>query len=366
MVVPSFYPVLGGSETIVNNFSVKLNQMGIQTDIMTFNMNQRWKPFWKGKTVKINGINVFKIPALNWLPVKYKPRMKFRVNLIPGRFGHLLKNYEIIHFHDDGDLTIPLFSYLIKKPKIFHLHGFYFEYYRKYFLSRYILKNVAHIYIALTKNMINDLSRLGIPKRKIRQLPNGVDVHKFRPSKEKKDDTLLYVGRISRTKGIHVLIKSLKYLKSSVNLVIVGPPDWEFEKIQGLINKEKRKGIHKILYLGRIKTSDLIKWYQRASIFVHPSLFEIFPVTDLEALSCETPVVATKVGGIPEIVRDKRNGILVPPNDPIKFAEAVQYLLDNKRIRQKFGVEGRKWVIKNFSMESVIKKLCRIYKEMID
>jgi len=365
MVTPSYHPILGGTETVVRNLSIKLNEMGIHTDVMTFNMNRKWNPAWKGKTEKIDGVNVFKIAALNWLPIGHSQRITFKINLIPGRFTYLLKNYDLIHFHDDSDLTFPLFSYFVKKPKLLHLHGFYFDFYRRNLLSRYMLKMVADAYIPIARTFERDLVELGIPESKIRRLPNGVDVKKFHPSKEKIDNLLLFVGRISTVKGLHILLKSLRYLIKPVHLVIIGPPDYGFEEILRLINKENERGVHEVTYLGILETEDVIKWYQRASIFVHPSLFEVFPVTNLEALSCGTPVVATNVAGIPEIVRDRQHGILVPPNNPARLAEAIQYLLENEDIRIKFGREGRKWVVKNFSLEAVTEKLCRIYKEIV-
>jgi glycosyltransferase involved in cell wall biosynthesis len=110
--------------------------------------------------------------------------------------------------------------------------------------------------------------------------------------------------------------------------------------------------------------ADIIKWYQKASLFVLPSFGEGFPVTTLEALSCETPVIATPVGGIPEIVKNYENGILIPPNDPAALARAIQYLLENKKIRTKFGREGRKRIIKHYSLEASVKKLCWIYEQL--
>jgi len=365
MVTPSYYPIIGGTETVVRNLSINLNEMGIHADVITFNMNRKWNPMWRGKIEKVDGINIFKIPALNWFPRGHSEKFTFRINVIPGRFLYRFDDYDVIHFHDDSDLTFPLFSYSVKKPKIFHLHGFHFDFYRRNFLIRYMFKNVADVYVPIARTLEKDLVELGIPENKIRRLPNGVDVKKFHPSKEKIDDLLLFVGRIATVKGLHVLLKSLRYLRRPVHLVIIGPPDYGFEAISKLINKENERGLHEVTYLGILEMEDVIKWYQRASIFIHPSLFEIFPVTDLEALSCGTPVVATNVGGIPEIVRDRQHGILVPPNNPAKLAEAIQYLLENEDVRIKIGREGRRWVVEHFSLKAVTERLCRIYKEII-
>lgn len=367
MVTPAFYPIKGGTEVVVRNLSIKLNEMGIHTDVMTFNMDRKWNTAWKGKIERIDGVNVFKIPALNWFPMAHSNRITLGVNLIPGRFTKHLKDYGIIHFHE-ADLSFPLFSFFTKKPKIFQLHGFDLNFYKRYFLSRFILRHVADLYICLTKLMERELVELGLSQDKIRVLPNSVDVKIFRPSGEKKNNLVLFVGRICFQKGLHILLKSLRYLEKSIHLVIIGPPDWDFryfESILRLIEEENKNGKHKITYLGAQDQTNIIEWYRKSSILVLPSFREAFPVVNLEALSCETPVVATNVGGIPEVVRDGENGILVPPNDALKLAEAIQYLLDNEKVRSKFGRQGREWIVNHFSLEAVVEKLQRIYEEMI-
>lgn len=367
MVTPGFHPIKGGTETMVRNFSIELNKIGVHADVMTFNMDRKWSPKWRGKIEKINGITVFKVPALNWLPVN-SPRINLGINFIPGRFRHLMAEYDIIHFHE-AEFSFPLFSYFTRKPKILHLHGIVFDYFKRYHLSRYILNHIADLYLSITKQMKEELIMLGIPKDKITYFPNSVDLKIFKPGQKKANNTVLYVGRISPTKGLHVLLKSLNYIESSVHLVVIGPSDWNhgyYHNILRLIEDENKKGKHRITYLGALNQKDIIEWYQRASVFVSPSLLEGFGIVILEALSCETPVVSTYAGGIPEIVKNGENGILVPVNNPLKLAEAINYLLENKDVRVKFGKAGRKWVIRNFSLETTANKLYNIYESLLN
>lgn len=368
MVTPGYYPIRGGTETVVRNLSIELSKIGVDIDIMTFNMDQKWHPKWKGKMEKLDGITVFKIPALNWFPIANSPRIKFQINLIPGRFRHLLKEYDIIHFHE-AEFSFPLFSYFTLKPKILHLHGIQFDYFQRYHLSRFILKHIADLYLSITKRMKEELIMLGIPGNKIVYFPNSVDTKIFHPGRRKIDNAILYVGRITHMKGLHVLLKSLSYIKKQAHLIIIGSADWSrkyYNNILKLIEDENKKGKHVVTYLGQVNQAKLIEWYQKASIFVLPSLFEPFGIVILEALSCETPVVSTYAGGVPEIVRNGENGILVPVNNPLKLAEAINYLLENKDVRVKFGKAGREWVIKNFSLEASVNKLYKIYKNMLN
>jgi len=365
MTTPGYYPIKGGTETVVKNLSIELNRVGVHVDVMTFNMDRKWHPKWKGKTERIYGIKTFKIPALNWLPIGHSSRINLGVNLIPGRFTNILKEYDILHFHEE--FSFPVFSSLVRKPKIFHLHMFDVNFFKRYRLNRIILKHVADFYVSISRRMQRDLLGLGIRRDKIVHLPNGIDTKVFRPQREREDNLLLFIGRIDVRKGLHILLESLRYLEKPIRLVIVGPPSWNLEYYQNilsLIEKENRKRKHKIEYLGTIDSQRLLMLYQESSILILPSFAEGLPVVILEGLSCETPVIATPVGGVPEVVRNGENGILVPRNNPLKLAEAIQYLLDNKDIRIRLGLEGRKWIMENFSLEVVVNKLCKIYRNL--
>jgi glycosyltransferase involved in cell wall biosynthesis len=372
MVTPFYYPVIGGTESFIESISTKLNEKGITTDIMTSNVDQKWKPWSisqikKSTIEKVNGLNVIRISALTFLPT----RLMFRVNFIPGRFLDKIEDYDILHFHNDIDLSFPLFSRSINKPKVFHCHCLHltFDSYKRNPVHRRLFIRLAEVYIVQTNFLRKMLVELGIPKSKVKVLPNGINTEKFRPNeKVKAENLLLFVGRLDPKKGLPILLKALNYLKINVQLVIIGPPSrpWFFKELLMLIRAVNEKTVHKVMYLGVLKTDDVIKWYQRASIFVCPSLSELFGIVNLEALACATPVVATNVGGIPEVVRNGEHGILVPPNDAEKLAEAIEYLLNNKDVRRKFGKNGRRWVAENFSSEAVTKRLCQIYDEMME
>ena len=365
MVSPCYYPVKGGTETTVRNLAIVLNKNHVQTDVMTFNVNQNRKPKWQGKTEKINGIIIYRIPALKWIN---SYRFTAGVNFIPGRFSNILKKYDIIHFHE-FELSFPFFSCIVRKPKIIHLHGINYNFLKRHHISRFLLKHLAHLYISISKRMTNELVDLGIPYSKIVYLPNSVDTNLFKPGEQKEENMLLFVGRISQSKGLHILLESLRRLNDPIRLIIIGPPDWDvnyYQSILKMIADENRRGIHEIKYLGAKEQSELVEWYQKASLFVLPSFIEGFPVTLLEALSCETPVIATPVGGIPEIIKNHQTGLLIPTGDSIRLAKAIQYLLENEDVRLKMGYEGRTFVTKHYSLEATVKKLIVIYERLIE
>lgn len=368
MVTPGYYPIKGGTEAVVESLAVELNRVGINADVMTFNMNQKWHPEWKGKTEEVNGVIVHKIPALNWLPIEHSPRITLNVNVIPGRYRRLLAEYDIIHFHET-EFSFPLFSFFVKKPKIFHLHGIDTEFFKRYFLSRLILKHVADLYISVSRRMKQDLIELGIPENRTVHLPNSIDTKVFCPGDIKSENLVLFVGRITAIKGLHILLRSLNYIEQKVNLIIIGPMGSNVQyaqSIQKLMMDENLNHKHKITYMGPKDKTEIIKWYQRASLVVSPSLTEAFGLVNLEAMACGTPVIATNVGGIPEVVRNCENGLLVPPNNALKLAKAIQCLLDDKDLRSRFGENGRRRALNNFSLEVIVNKVRRIYQTMVE
>jgi len=237
IVTPSYYPIVGGSEALTRILSIKLNEMGIRTDVMTLNMNKKWNPIWKEETKRNGPICVFRVPAFNPFPGLPNPLLTlFRMNVVPKpSFTGKLKDYDVIHFMGEADLGFPLLSYFTKKPKIMHCVGIYrnggiYHYYmfRRPFLKNLFKRffpNLADIYGVLEADAKKLLSHLGVPTNKILVLPHGLDLNVFRPDEAKRmNNLILFVGRIDRIKGLHILIESLSCLEIPAQLTIIGNP----------------------------------------------------------------------------------------------------------------------------------------------
>jgi glycosyltransferase involved in cell wall biosynthesis len=365
MVTPSYYPITGGAEEVVKNLSIELNKIGVETDVMTFNMRHKWNPAWRKKTEEADGLRVFRIPALNWFPTVHSDRFTFRINLIPGRFRNRFRRYDIIHFHDGGDLSFPVFSSFVRQPKILHLHGFHSDFYARYFLNKYVIKRMADLYITISRKIAKELSELDIPEYKIRYLPNGIDMTVFHPSNHKEDNLVLFVGRIDPIKGLHILLEASRHLQKPIHLVVIGPASWNsayFRTAFETIHRLNRETQHTVEYLGELKREKIVEWYQRASVLVRCDVDGISGgLTSLEAFACATPVIGTGNG----IIKCGVNGIVLPPNNVVELAKGIQYLLDNKDIRRDLGNEGRKMVAENFSNLAITQRLCHIYRELV-
>ena len=370
LVTPSYDPIVGGAETFVRQLATKLNELGVSTDVLTISMNQKWKPFLK-ETSETGKFTVFRIPAianpLAFLPVNPLHRL-FRFNVIPKPgFTKLYHNYDIIHFCDEEDLSFPLFSFFVKKPKIMHLlTPIGFEAIQHNFFQRAIFKRISDKYI--TSIHIRSLQKIGIPKSKIFGEGNvGVDENTFSPDESKRLDSLvLFVGRLQKLKGVHVLLQSLSRLKIPIHLAIIGPFDKadpqytnEIKQTVHLINTQGR---HQVELLGCMSEKELVPWYQKATLLVSPHLDGTAGLTTLEALACGTPVIAT--GTL--VVENGVNGLVVPPNDAEKLASALNELLKNKELRNRYGSKGRRIVEEQYSWKKVTQNLMKVYEEMLE
>jgi len=376
MVTPSYYPIIGGSEALTQLLTTKLNGMGIHTDIMTFNMDKKWYPVWKEETTRDGQIRVFRMPALNPFPRLPNPLSNFfRINVLPKlSFIKKFKDYDVINFVGEADLSLPILSYFIKKPKIFHCvaifrRGGLYKYYtfRRPFLGKIFKKffpNIADAYVIYSSEEKAVLTDLGVPAKKILTLPLSIDTEIFRPDETKKiDNLILFVGRIYKIKGLHILINALPYIETPIQLAIIGPTgDEEYVKeIEQMSYAINANGVHKIRLLGAMDHSDLVSWYQKASVLVCPYIYETYNTVTLEALACGTPVVSTGT----HITNQTSDGILVTSKDPKKLAAAIMKLLEDRELREKYGREGRKLIEERFSVEVAVKKLTKIYMDLL-
>ncbi len=375
IVTPSYYPIIGGSEALAQMISIKLNEIGITTDIMTFNMKEKWKPIWKEETFKDGPIRVFKVSAFNPFPSLPNPLFfLLRVNVVPNLiFLRKLKNYDVVHFISESDLSFPLFSYLIHKPKIMHCcgifkHGGFYWYYmfKRPFLKKVLEKffpSLADEYLVYSpegKRLLSDF----VPANKISILPYSLDTKIFRPDDAKKiDNLILFVGRIDRIKGLHILLQALHYLKVNVHLAIIGPiwNEGYMKEVEQKINSINEKGTHRVELLGAMNQSDLVKWYQKATVVVCPYLYETYSIVTLEALACGTPVVSTG-----EHIKQGIDGVLIAPKNPKDLSNAIEQLLVDKEMRENYGRQGRELVEKYFSWEFVLTGLVKIYEDILN
>jgi glycogen synthase len=265
-----------------------------------------------------------------------------------------------------------------------------------YFLSRWIENhayNTADGVIAVSEQMKTDVvEAYGINPEKVTVIHNGIDPEFYKPTFD--NDLLLeyginpeipfvlFVGRITRQKGISQLISSAKYFDENCQIVLcAGAPDTPeiAKETEELISdlKSTRNGV--ILISEMLPREKIKVLYSHARVFACPSLYEPFGIINLEAMSCETPVVGSAVGGIPEIIVEGETGYLIElesvsrtdfnPKNPVEFqknfASKVNQLLADEKLATTMGKAGRKRVLEKFSWESIAKTTYNYYEEVI-
>ncbi|MBP7792355.1 MAG: glycogen synthase [Candidatus Goldbacteria bacterium] len=247
--------------------------------------------------------------------------------------------------------------------------------------------------VAVSEAMKNDVHDLyGVDFEKIRVIHNGIDLNQYKPTfndavlKKYKIDKnipfILFVGRITRQKGIIHLVNAIKYLKEGIQIVLcAGAPDTKEIGIEmeQKVKEAESKTKNKIIWIPEmLPKEEVIVLYSCAEIFVCPSVYEPFGIINLEAMACETPVVATNVGGIPEVIVHNETGLLVPfkssgttgPEDAEKFskdmADAINSLLKDKNKIKEMGIKSRKRVEEHFSWTSIAARTLDFYNHILE
>ena len=213
----------------------------------------------------------------------------------------------------------------------------------------------------------------GISEKKVEVVPNAVNTEVFYREPVNKIRSILYVGRITAEKGIDTLVKAMpKVLKEAADtkLIIVGPKKYGFER--GGYEEQLRQLIKKlrieqnVVFLGAIPLNDLRKMYSQASVFCLPSVWqEPFGLALIEAMACETAVIGTRVGGIPEAISEGKDGLLVNPNSVEELVKAIIRILSDDRFAQNLGKNGRKKVLEKYTFDRQAERAYSSYASLL-
>ena len=293
--------------------------------------------------------------------------------LLNFQINQLIKKYnlKIVHFHCGPGGII-----LIRKPKakmICTVHHTYFQQqkfvpgqkWKKifYYLEKLMYQKADKI-ICVSQDTASVLKKeYQIKKSKTAVIPNGVNLSYFEPLKNIKKESkgLIFVGRLDKRKGIDWLIEAVPLIKRKiprVKLFVAGGGKFRNELEKEVVNHKLEKNI---VFLGFIRDEELSEWYNRAEATIIPSVFEGFGIIAIESMACGTPVLATNVQGIREIIDDGKNGILVNYGNKKALAEKAIKLLKNKSLRDKLTKEGLK-TAKKYDWERISQKTLTIYQ----
>ncbi len=302
---------------------------------------------------------------------------------------------DIVHIHNFSQYA-PIIRKALPNARIcVHMHC---EWLSQLDTAR-VAKNLDHVdaVFACSQYVVDRIARKQ-PQHasKCHCIYNGVNTETFSPetnhSTKRDSDNLriLFVGRLSPEKGVHVLIKAFNEIAARVPnavLDIVGPEgSAPIEYIVGLSDDERVKALARfyegdymqqlrdglsdeaairVNFIGGLPQADLVARYRDADVLVNPSLSEAFGMSLVEAMACETPVVAARTGGMSEIVLPGETGVLVNPDDPKSLADGICDMLGDAVKRKAMGAAGRSRVLEMFTWDKIAATVSARYDELL-
>ncbi len=248
----------------------------------------------------------------------------------------------------------------------------------------------ADAIVAVSAEMRNDVLACypAVDPDRVRVIHNGIDTEEFRPvggidalerhGVDPDVPSVVFVGRVTRQKGLTHLLDAAPEIDPGAQLVLcAGAPDTPeiAAEVGALVQEVERTRGNVVVIEEMIPRTELVQLLSHATVFVCPSIYEPLGIVNLEAMACETPVVATATGGIPEVVDDGVTGLLVPfePGDPLTrepadraaFAHAiaarVNELLGDPARSEAMGVAGRRRAIEAFSWPAIAAETLDLY-----
>lgn len=247
-------------------------------------------------------------------------------------------------------------------------------------IKRYNHQHVNH-FIAITEKAKELLVKEGADANKITVIPAGLDCETFKPTEKdaalmqklevsKDAIKILFVGRFVEEKGIFDLLSAFSKINTkNIQLLVVGAGTPETTtQIHKLAQDLNLQSIVK--FLGSINYTEMPKIHNIADIFCLPSAdtkfwAEQFGYSIVEAMACGKPAVSTYSGSIPEIVKDQSTGLLVEQHNPTALATALEKLVNDQQLREKYGTTARKWVVEKFEAEKIAKQIANVYQKVL-
>ena len=372
-------------------------------------------------------------PLDRWIELAVRPLMKMRAADRPWMSSSLFhaqyyarvaydmktKGIEVVHVHSFPQAAAIIRFFHPSVKIVVHLHVEWLN----LMPPRVARRQIRDVDLVVNcSEYLSEKTRRALPasSAKIKTIYNAVDMDVFRenqssPPSEAREWRILFVGRISPEKGIHILLEAFRRLiddGDNVYLNIIGPDFLvPVEAIVGLSDSDivsklkvfydttptaklrswlrgkyprrlrwlqdttyrgtlqrmvQGKMASRVRFVGYVPNEDLPHWYRDADLVVLPSVYETFGIPLIEAMASGTPVLASRTGGIPEVIEDARTGLLVEPGNVDQLARGIRRLLRDSALCRQMGQAGRKRVAEKFSWEKTAETLARYYLDLVE
>lgn len=351
------YPALmGGIQTHISEIAPRLEKKGFSIYIITAKENGQ-----KSEEI-IEGVRIFRLPYLKW-------HLAVKISMMPEVLS-LTKRIDpdIVHAHD-ATMGFAASTFLSGCPIVYTAHASSW----KSNEWRFPINHIIHFFQIMAFSKANTVFCVDKDTfqtvKKYNKSPilihNGIDIEKFNqkyqipkqyhPNKIR----LLFVGRIVPVKGLHILLKSINSLIKSdldkIELYIIGTgPILEDLKTLAI-------NIPQIKFIGMIPHDDIVPFYIHSNIFILPSLSEGMPFSLLEAMAARNACICTSVGDISMHFNDRKELIIINPNNHIELAAAIHCLINNTELREELGLNAKAKITKEYQWSDVVDKLEKTY-----
>jgi starch synthase len=234
--------------------------------------------------------------------------------------------------------------------------------------------------IAVSQGMAADIRQTypAVPAERVHVIYNGIDAQQYQPDHGRNvldslgidplRPSVVFVGRVTRQKGLSVLLRAAEQIDAAAQLVLCAgqadTPELEAE-VTGLVNHLRATRSGMIWIPGMLAKHEVIQILSHATVFACPSLYEPLGIVNLEAMACGAAVVASAVGGIPEVVLDGETGLLVPPGDEKALAAAINSLLRDPTRIAAMGARGRVSAESDFSWDRIARQTADVYRRLV-
>jgi glycosyltransferase involved in cell wall biosynthesis len=395
---------VGGPATYVRELSKHLSMRAVKTEIISpkpMKFNDEIKSLSNDYGVELHYVDFSIFAPLLRVPWFFSAKAHKLISRI-------VKDYDVVNIHVESTFLQLLMNTFNSLKVISTIHGIYpyedvevlkheplnfYRLFRLMFVSpqhyitirEHITKGGIVIAVAgFLAEIIRHMFK--VSEEKICVIPNSVDTDLFKNIREDlalavvnevltkkgfnrtlddKDNVILFVSRLDPCKGLHLLLRGLAKMQSkSWMLLVVGIGSHSYERY--LKDLSFKLGlIEKVLLTGNVPYSKLPYFYSIAQVYVLPSMFEGLPATILEAMACGTPVIATKVGGIPEVISNGYNGLLLDSLSEDEISRAVEQLLMDSSFRKRLSQRALRTIQEKFSWKISVEKYIKLLSRLI-
>lgn len=384
----SFHPTLGGGETHIRRLGAALVRAGDAATVVT----RRADPAWPAEET-LDGLRVLRVGSPG-------PARAGKYRMLPAAFRAAwreLARHDVLVVRGTRVLGLPglLAARACERPVVLQpeingeLRGEAFTWGKPWergvvgaavrgaVAARNWLLRDADGFVAMSRQIQDEICAAGIPRERIRLLPHGVDVERFRPAEPPERQALrarlglpdgvlaVYSGRLLSGKGLETLVDAMASpaLPEALRLVLLGSGEGQLDVEPELRRRVSERGLAaRVLFAGRV--DDVADHLRAADLFVFPSLFEALGIALVEAAACGLPAVASRTGGIVDVVDHDRSGLLIAPGSIEALAAALARLAADPGRRAAMGREARGVAVSRFDERDVLERYRALFREV--